>query len=164
MRRACSGCRHPSCALHHPSRSNRGAGCRGEIPCQPGGLRGKRASDGNCGAASGLCQFSRSLFMLIGRGSSVIASAIQVLRGSRPSATTRFVRSRSETIPTSLPLCSSGTAPMLCSRMTGTVSSRVWPISALPRNPLSRYRMLLLVLWCFVAGKDNVGRVPQRRW
>jgi|HubBroStandDraft_2_1064218.scaffolds.fasta_scaffold31311_2 hypothetical protein len=74
------------------------------------------------------------------------------------------MRSRSEKIPTSLPLCSAGTAPMLCLTVTCAVSSTVWPISALPGNPLSRYRMLLLVLWCFVAGKDNVGRVPQRRW
>jgi hypothetical protein len=43
--------------------------------------------------------------MLTVSGSSVITSARQVLRGSRASATTRFIRSRSEKIPTNLPLC-----------------------------------------------------------
>jgi hypothetical protein len=47
------------------------------------------------------------------------------------------MRSRSEKIPTSLPLCSAGTAPMLCSTVTCAVSSTVCPF---PHYRETRFR------------------------
>ena len=120
-----SGCRRASCALHRLSRSSHVAGCRVAIPFPPVAPRDKRANERKLCRRIKAMQLSSSSCMLTVSGSSVMASARQVERGSKPSATTRFIRSRSEKIPTSLPLCRTGTAPMFRSTMARTVSNTV---------------------------------------
>ncbi len=63
------------------------------------------------------------------RGFAVITSDTAVVPGVRPMATTRFMMSRSETIPVSTPSRSTGRAPILCSIIKRAASRTVRPAS-----------------------------------